>query len=92
LLETERLLNESLNENDRLRDLKKTASSRIQAAERNHKSAEAGLKTAKRQVVELTAKLDREINHACELRAEISELKAEVKEARKGVQKAEDAA
>jgi hypothetical protein len=92
LLETEHLLNESLNENDRLCDLKKTASSRIQVAERNHKSAEAGLKPTKRQVVELIAKLDRGINHACELRAKISELKAEVKEAREGVQKAEDSA
>jgi chromosome segregation ATPase len=75
-----------------LHDLEKTASTRIQAAESRHKSAEAGLMTAERQVKELTAKLDREINHSCELRAEISDLKAEVDEARAGVQKAEDTA
>ena len=43
-------------------------------------------------MVELTAKLDREISRACELRAEISELKTEVDEAQMGVQKAEDTA
>jgi chromosome segregation ATPase len=75
LLETERLLNQSLVENDRLRDLEKSASARIQATESKHKSAEARLMTVERQVVELTAKLDREINRACELRAEIASLK-----------------
>ena len=88
LLEIERLLNESLIENDWLRDLEKTASARIQAVESRHKSAKVGLMTAERQVKELTAKLDKEINHSCELRAEISDLKAEVDEARAGVQKA----
>ncbi len=92
LLETERLLNQSLVENDRLRDLEKSAFARIQATESKHKSAEAGLMTAKRQVVELTAKLDREIDRACELQAEIGELKTEVNEARAAVQKAEDEA
>ena len=81
LLETERHLNESLIENDWLRKLEKTASTRIQAAESRHKSAERGLMTAERQVKELTAKLDREINRSCELRVEISNLKAEVDEA-----------
>jgi phage shock protein A len=92
LLEIEHLLNESLIENDRLRDLKKTASTRIQAAKSNHKSVEARLKTAERQVKELTAKLDREINRACKLRAKNKKLKAEVDKARAGVQKAEDTA
>uniref|UniRef100_A0A2N9GI55 Uncharacterized protein n=1 Tax=Fagus sylvatica TaxID=28930 RepID=A0A2N9GI55_FAGSY len=40
LLETERLLNQSLIENDRLRDLEKSASTRIQATKSKHKSAE----------------------------------------------------
>jgi peptidoglycan hydrolase CwlO-like protein len=84
-LETEHLLNESLIENDRLHDLQKTASTRIQAAESNHKSVEAGLKTAECQVKELIAKLDRDINRACELRAKIKELKTEVDKARAGV-------
>ncbi len=92
MLETERLLNQSLVENDRLRDLEKSAYARIQAAESKHKSAEAGLMTTKRQVVELTAKLDREIDRACKLRAEISKLKTEVNETRAVVQKAEDEA
>ena len=92
MLETERLFNQSLVENDRLRDLEKSASARIQVAESKHKSAEVGLMTAERQVVELTAKLDREINCACKLRAEISKLKIEMNEARAAVQKAEDEA
>uniref|UniRef100_A0A2N9HR10 Uncharacterized protein n=1 Tax=Fagus sylvatica TaxID=28930 RepID=A0A2N9HR10_FAGSY len=49
LLETKRLLNQSLKENDRLKDLEKTASTRIQAAESKHKSAEASLMTAECQ-------------------------------------------
>ena len=60
MLETERLLNQSLEENKRLKDLEKSASARIQAAESMHKSAEASLMTAERQVIELKAKLDRE--------------------------------
>ena len=59
LLKTERLLNQSLEENKRLKDLE-YASARIQAAESMHKSAEASLMTAERQVIELKAKLDRE--------------------------------
>uniref|UniRef100_A0A2N9FR87 Uncharacterized protein n=1 Tax=Fagus sylvatica TaxID=28930 RepID=A0A2N9FR87_FAGSY len=42
LLETERLLHESLEENDRLKDFEKKASVMIQAAESKHKSAEVG--------------------------------------------------
>jgi hypothetical protein len=63
-LETERFLNQSLDENDQLKDLEKMASARIQAAKSKHKSVEAGLMTAECQVVELTAKLDREYKHA----------------------------
>ena len=48
MLETERLLNQSLVENDRLRDLEKSASARIQVAESKHKSAEVGLMIAER--------------------------------------------
>jgi hypothetical protein len=92
LLEIERLLNQSLVENDRLCDLEKSASARIQAAESKHKSAEARLMTVKCQVVELTAKLIREINRACEFRVENSELKIEVNEAQAAVQKALDEA
>ena len=89
LLETERLLNQSLKENDRLKDLKKTASARIQAVESKHKSAEAGLMTAECQVVELKAKLDQEYERAVGLWGEISELKNEVNEAQESAQKAE---
>ncbi len=58
LLENEHLLNQSLEENKWLKDLEKLASVRIQVAESMHKSAEAGLMTAERQVIELKAKLD----------------------------------
>ncbi len=68
------------------------ASARIQAAKSKHKSVEAGLMTAECQVVELTAKLDREYKHASQLWGEISELKNEVNKARAGAQKAEDEA
>jgi hypothetical protein len=43
LIETERLLNESLIKNDRLREIEKTASARIQEVESQHKTAEEGL-------------------------------------------------
>jgi hypothetical protein len=46
LLETERLMREALGENALLKELERTASTRIQAAESNHKSAEAELKSA----------------------------------------------
>uniref|UniRef100_A0A2N9GKM3 Uncharacterized protein n=1 Tax=Fagus sylvatica TaxID=28930 RepID=A0A2N9GKM3_FAGSY len=42
LIETERLLNESLIENDRLREVEKMASARIREAESQHKTAEGG--------------------------------------------------
>jgi chromosome segregation ATPase len=92
LLETEHLLHESLAENDQLQDLKKKASARIQAVESKHKSAEAGLLTTERQVVELSKKYDREIERSSKLRGEISAFKAEVHEAQVAAQKAEDSA
>ena len=46
LLETKCLLRKALRENALLKELEKTASTRIQATESNHKSAETGLKSA----------------------------------------------
>jgi chromosome segregation ATPase len=91
-LEIERLLHESLAENDRLRDFEKKASAMIQVAESKHKSAEAGLMTAECQVVELSEKYDREIEHSSKLWGDISALKAEVHEAQVAAHKAEDSA
>ena len=48
MLETEHLLHESLEENDRLKDFEKKASAIIQAAKSKHKSAEVGLMTTER--------------------------------------------
>ena len=84
MLETERLLDESLEENDQLKALEKQASTRIQATESKHKSAEAGLMTAERQVVELKAKLDREYKTSSQLWVEVGELKDAVNVAREG--------
>ena len=53
LLETERFLNQSCDEVKRLKDFEKSALTKIWVAESAHKSAEAGLKTSERQVVEL---------------------------------------
>ena len=58
MIETERLLNESLVENDRLREVEKTASARIQEVEDQHKTAKEGLQTIKCQLVEISAKLE----------------------------------
>ncbi len=82
MLETERLLNRSLEENNRLKDLEKTALARIQTTESKHKSAKAGLMTAERQVIELKAKLDREYKTSSQLQVENSKLKNAVDEAR----------
>ena len=92
LLETERLLNLSLEENKRLKDFEKSASAKIRAAESAHKSAEAGLMSYERQVVELREKLDREYTTSSLLRVENSELKDAINEARAEVQKAEGGA
>uniref|UniRef100_A0A2N9F8A1 Uncharacterized protein n=1 Tax=Fagus sylvatica TaxID=28930 RepID=A0A2N9F8A1_FAGSY len=82
LIEAERLLNESLAENDRLREVEKTASARIREVESQHKSAEEGLQKAECQLVEMSAKLERECDRSGGLQAEIDKLKAELAEAR----------
>jgi chromosome segregation ATPase len=92
LLETERLLNESLIENDRLCELEKTALARIQEAESQHKSTEARLHKAECQVVEISANLEREYDCSSELWSEINKLRAELAEAWTGAQNAENAA
>ena len=90
MLEIKRLLHESLEKNDRLKDFEKKASAMIQAAESKHKSAEAGLMTAECQVVELKAKLDREYQTSSQLWVEVGELKNAVNKAWEGAQKAEE--
>uniref|UniRef100_A0A2N9GTR8 DUF6857 domain-containing protein n=1 Tax=Fagus sylvatica TaxID=28930 RepID=A0A2N9GTR8_FAGSY len=82
LIEAERLLNESLAENDRLREVEKAASARIREVESQHKSAEEGLQKAECQLVEMSAKLERECDRSSGLQAEIDKLKAELAEAR----------
>ena len=63
-----------------------------QAVESKHKSAEASLMTAERQVVELKVKLDQEYKTSSQLRVEVGELKNVVNEAQEGAQKAEEEA
>ena len=92
MLETERLLNQSLEKNKQLKDLEKSASARIQTTESKHKSAKAGLMTTERQVIELKAKLDREYKTSSQLRVENSKLKKAVDEARAEAPEAEDEA
>ena len=92
MLETERLLNNSLIDNDRLCEIEKTALARIQEAESQHKNAEERLCQAENRVVELSAKLEQEYVRTSDLRAEISELRTELAEARSWAQNAENAA
>ena len=92
MVETERLLNESLVENDRLREVEKTASARIREVESQHKTAEEGLQTAECQLVEMSAKLERECERSSGFQAEIDKLKAELAEARRVSSNAENAA
>ena len=92
MLETERLLNESLIENDRLCELEKMALARIQEVESQHKSAKARLHKAECQVVEISAKLERKYDRSSELRSEINKLKAKLAETWTGAQNAESAA
>ena len=92
MIETERLLNESLIENDRLHEVEKTASARIQEVESQHKNAEEGLQTAECQLVEISAKLERECDRSSGLQVEIDKLKAELAEARLTAHNAESAA
>uniref|UniRef100_A0A2N9FBA7 Uncharacterized protein n=1 Tax=Fagus sylvatica TaxID=28930 RepID=A0A2N9FBA7_FAGSY len=77
LLETERRLRESLEENVWLKAFEKKALATIQATENGRKSAKAGLKTAERQVKEFAEKYDREIERSSKLRGDISALKVE---------------
>jgi chromosome segregation ATPase len=92
LVETERLLNESLVENDRLREVEKTASARIREVESQHKTAEEGLQAAECQLVEVSAKLERECERSSGFQAEIDKLRAELAEARRVSSNAENAA
>jgi chromosome segregation ATPase len=92
LIETERLLNESLVENDRLREVEKMASARIREAESQHKTAEEGLQIAECQLVEISAKLERECERSSGFQAEIDKLKAELAEAQRVSSNAENAA
>uniref|UniRef100_A0A2N9HC73 Uncharacterized protein n=2 Tax=Fagus sylvatica TaxID=28930 RepID=A0A2N9HC73_FAGSY len=92
LVETERLLNESLVENDRLREVEKTVSARIREVESQHKTAEEGLQTVECQLVEISAKLERECERSSGFQAEIDKLRAELAEARLVSSNAENAA
>ena len=92
MLEIERLLNDSLIENDQLCKLENTALARVQEAESQHKSVKARLHKAESQVVEVSAKLEREYNRSAELRSKIDKLRAELAEAQSGAQNAENAA
>jgi uncharacterized small protein (DUF1192 family) len=65
-----------------LREVEKTASARIREVESQHKSAEEGLQKAECQLVEMSAKLERECDRSGALQAEIDKLKAELAEAR----------
>ena len=92
MVETECLLNESLVENDRLREVEGTASARIREVESQHKTAEEGLQTAECQLVEMSAKLERECERSSGFQVEIDKLKAELAEARQVSSNAENAA
>uniref|UniRef100_A0A2N9G8W7 Uncharacterized protein n=1 Tax=Fagus sylvatica TaxID=28930 RepID=A0A2N9G8W7_FAGSY len=92
LIEAERLLNESLAENDRLREVEKVASARIREVESQHKTAEEGLQKAECQLVEMSAKLERECERSSGFQAEIDKLKAELAEARQVSSNAENEA
>jgi hypothetical protein len=92
LIEAERLLNESLAENDRLREVEKVASARIREVESQHKTAEEGLQKAECQLVEISATLERECERSSGFQAEIDKLKAELAEARQVSSNAENEA
>ena len=75
-----------------MKDFEKEASAKIQALENGWKSAEAGLKTYERQVVEIQGKDDRELDRSSGLRGEISTLREEVQKLQAEKQKADDSA
>ena len=91
-IETERLLNDFLIENDRLHEVEKTASARIQEVENQHKTVEEGLQTAECQLAEISAKLERECNRSNGFQMEINKLRVELAEARTAAQNIENAA
>ena len=82
MVEAERLLNESLVENDRLREVERMVSARIREVESQHKTTKEGLQTAECQLVEMSAKLERECERSSGFQSEIDKLKAELAEAR----------
>jgi hypothetical protein len=92
LVEIECLLNKSLVENDRLREVEKTASARIREVESQYKTAEEGLQTAECQLVEILAKLERECDRSNGFQAKIDKLRAELAKARMVACNAENAA
>jgi hypothetical protein len=92
LIEAERLLNESLVENDILREVEKMASARIREVEDQHKTAEEGLQRTECQLVEISAKLERECDRSNGFQAEIDKLRAELADARRVSSEAENAA
>ena len=91
-METERRLQRSQEEIKRLKELEKSASTKIRAAESAQKSAEAGLLNMGNQVTELQKKLDWEYKSASQVRVENSQLKDALTKAEAKVQKAEDQA
>ena len=85
-------LNESLIENDRLCEVERTASARIQEVEGQYKSAEEGLQIAGSRLVEISTKLERECDRSSGFQAEIDRLKTELVESRLTARNAENAA
>jgi chromosome segregation ATPase len=73
-----------------LREVEKVASARIREVESQHKTAEEGLQKAKCQLVEMSAKLERECERSSGFQAEIDKLKAELAEARQVSSNAEN--
>jgi hypothetical protein len=92
LLQTERHLRASNEENVRLKAYEKKALGAVQIAKNGRKATEAGLLTAERQVTKWSEKYDRELECSSILRGDISALKAELNEAQAVLQKAEDSA
>ena len=82
MVETERLLNESLVENNRLCEVEKTASTRILE----------GLKIVECQLVEISAKLERECDRSSGFQGEIDKLRAKLAKARMVARSAKNAA
>jgi hypothetical protein len=92
VIETERILNDSLIENNRLCEVEKTASARIQEVKSQYKTAEEGLQTTECKLVEVSTKLERECNHSSGFQTEINKLRAELAEARTAAQNTKNAA